>query len=263
MWIGRLCGALITSHLVLPAVAARENCPVTPLHDFVRRGQDLYLGEGHGTVESPMLVRCLVLTAMEHSKEPLIVSLEQDPSARDPNGEAWHGRDGRGSEAMWNLMQFLLLQEKAGRLELHLQLSFPIVFVPGEIPPKLDSGAYERSMGTPLREFAARGQLIALSGNMHSRRERIPIPQFSYDPAGAHVGPDVVHVDLEPGRGGAAWNCIAGGCGVHDLPSQTPFEGLPNTLIDGKPYGHDFVYLLPRVTASPPKYPGPGTPPGK
>ena len=48
----------------------------------------------------------------------LIVSLEQQDWARDPASEAWRGVDGRGSVAMWDSTQFLITQEKAGRLEL-------------------------------------------------------------------------------------------------------------------------------------------------
>jgi hypothetical protein len=228
----------------------------------VHRGQDLYLGEGHGTVESPALVRCLVIAALERGEKPLLVSLELDPSARDPKGDAWHGRDGRGSEAMWNLTQFLIEQEKAGRLELNLQLSFPPVFIAGETPPKLDFAAYERSIGIPLGELSTRGQLIALGGNVHSRKERIQMPQHSYYPAGHYLGSGVVHVDLESAGRGTAWNCNAEGCGIHIVPGQTTSIGMANTLVDGKPFDHDVVYLLPTVTASPPKLPPSSSPSG-
>jgi hypothetical protein len=45
---------------VLPGETADKTCTVTPLHEYIRFGQDLYLGEGHGTAEVPALVRCLV-----------------------------------------------------------------------------------------------------------------------------------------------------------------------------------------------------------
>ena len=66
------------------------------LDALVRQGKDLYLGEIHGTAEAPALVRCLVLTALEHPNGKLIVSLEQQDWARDPASEAWRGVDGRG-----------------------------------------------------------------------------------------------------------------------------------------------------------------------
>src|SRR5262245_36091030 len=43
------------------ACAADASCPRSGLHDLVERGRDLYLGELHGTVEVPALVRCLVV----------------------------------------------------------------------------------------------------------------------------------------------------------------------------------------------------------
>jgi hypothetical protein len=238
---------LLALPLSLPALSADQTCLRTPLHTFIERGQDLYLGELHGTVETPALVRCLVIAALERKGETLIVSLEQDPNARDLQSDAWRGQDGRGSAAMWELTDFLLEQEKLGRLTLHQHV--PTVF-----DNPYDPAAYERRMGSPLRELARRGLLIVLSGNAHSRKEPLPMPS-PYDPAGMYAGSDLIHVDIESASGGAAWNCMAGGCGVHELAGNTPFNHASNMLMDGKGFGHDFVYLLPQFTASPPKYP--------
>jgi hypothetical protein len=152
---------------------------------------------------------------------------------------------------MWNLTKFLLAQEKEGRIEFHQQLSMPAGSTSAE-PQVFDPAEYEKSMGSPLRELAARGRLIALSGNAHSRKERMP--QFSYDSAGMYAGPAVLHVDLEPAAGGAAWVCLPGGCRAHEVPRASWFNKPANTLIDGEQFGHDFVYLLPQMTASPPKF---------
>jgi hypothetical protein len=76
MWKSKVAAALSALYLAAPASAVDKSCSQTPLHDFVRRGQDLYLGELHGTVEVPALVRCLVIAAMENKGEPIIVSLE-------------------------------------------------------------------------------------------------------------------------------------------------------------------------------------------
>lgn len=237
--------------LASPTFASSEaNCSSGALDALVRQGKDLYLGEIHGTTEVPALLRCLVLTALEHPNGKLIVSLEQQDSARDPVGEAWRGTDGRSSVAMWELTQFLISQEKAGRLEFHQQLP-SAVLKPGESPPKYDPVEYERAMGAPLRELAARGQLIALSGNAHSRLERFP--GATYDPAGKYVGPDVVHVDLMTVAGGTAWTCLSSDCGLHARPGMGAMAGEAGTLTDGKWDGHDFIYWLPGSTASPPK----------
>jgi hypothetical protein len=94
-------------------------------------------------------------------------------------------------------------------------------------------------------------QLIALSGNAHSRKDPLPLPT-PYRPAGSYLPGTVVHVDLEPANGGTAWVCISE-CKIHEVPRNTPFAGPPNTLMDGAPYGHDFVYRLSTLTASPPR----------
>jgi hypothetical protein len=148
---------------------------------------------------------------------------------------------------MSELTEFLLEQEKLGRLTLHQHV--PTVF-----DNPYDPAAYERRMGSPLRELARRGLLIVLSGNAHSRKEPLPMPS-PYDPAGMYAGSDLIHVDIESASGGTAWNCMAGGCGVHEITGNTQFNHAANTLMDGKGFGHDFVYLLPQFTASPPKYP--------
>lgn len=253
MRLSRPAATLVALSLAIAGDAAERDCAATPLRDFLREGKDLYLGEGHGTNEAPAVVRCLVEFALKGRKEPLIVSLEQDPSARNLESDAWRGVDGRNSEAMWKLTRYLLEQEKAGRLELHMQISFPIPFEPDKTPPTLDFAAYDRNIGTSLHELAVRGQLIAYGGSMHSRKVRIPGMQPVYEPAGAYLGPEVIHVELAAAAGGTAWNCTAAGCGIHDVPPRTQFAGQPGSLLDGEPFGHDFVYRLPRVTASPPK----------
>ena len=248
MALQQLAPILLALIVALPVRSAEDACPRTPLHTLIERGQDLYLGELHGTVETPALMRCLVIAALERKGEKLIVSLEQEPAARDLQSAAWRGQDGRGSAAMWELTRFLLEQEKLGRLTLHQHN--PTVF-----DNPFDPAAYERRMGTPMRELARRGLLLALSGNAHSRKTPLPMPS-PYDPAGMYAGPDVMHVDVESAEGGSAWTCLSKHCGVNELPGNSPFNGSPNTLMDGKDYGHDFVYLLPGFTASPPKFPG-------
>src|SRR4029079_3591029 len=111
----------------LSVEASEPGCPPTKLDELVGRGQDLYFGELHGTVESPALIKCLVMVALRAKHEPLIVSLEQEPQRRDPASDLWSGKDGRSSQAMWELTQFLLEKEKQGLLTLHQQLGGPVL----------------------------------------------------------------------------------------------------------------------------------------
>jgi hypothetical protein len=180
MNVRQLALPLLALSLAMPALSADQACSRTPLHTFIERGQDLYLGEGHGTVEIPALFQCLVIAALERKKEPLIVSLEQHAQARDLQGDTWRGQDGRGSVAMWELTKFLLEQEKLGRLTLRQHV--PTVF-----DSPFDPAAHERRMGTPFAELSRRGLLLALSGNFHSRNAPIPMGP-PYDPAGMYAG---------------------------------------------------------------------------
>ncbi len=206
---------------VMPAHAG--DCQPGELGELVRKGKDVYLGEIHGSVEVPALVRCLIEVALASKPHKLYVSLEQQPFARDPSGDAWRGTDGRGSEAMWELTQYLIREEKAGRLKLHQQLSDVFSLEAGQTPPPYDPAAHEKNMGDPLRVLAARGQLIALSGNAHSASK--PFPGLAYQPAGAYAGPGVVHVAVMPAQGGTAWNCNESGCAEHAQPSSEPWRG--------------------------------------
>jgi hypothetical protein len=152
---------------------------------------------------------------------------------------------------MWELTQFLLREERAGRLEFHQQLP-AVVPLKGD-PPALDFVAYEKLMGEPLRALAARGRLIALSGNAHSRNQAIPA--LGYEPAGKYTGPDVLHIAVMAARGGTSWNCGAGHCGARALPVSGNQEAVAGTLTDGAWFGHDFIFWLDKMTSSAPKLP--------
>lgn len=247
----KLMTALLMAAFVLPARAG--DCATGELGDRVRKGADVYLGENHGSVEIPALVRCLIEVALSAKPRRLYVSLEQQPAAREPSNEVWRGTDGRASEAMWELTQYVLQQEKAGRLELHQQLPGSVMLEPGQSLPPHDQALTERNMGTPLREFAAHGQLIALSGMLHSARE--PLHGLPYQPAGAYAGPDVIHVAVQAVHGGTVWNCLDGKCAEHAQASMEAMAASPGSLTDGAWLGHDHIFWLDRFTASPPRYP--------
>jgi hypothetical protein len=102
---------------------------------LVREGKDIYLGEMHGSAEVPALVRCLIEVALASKHENLFVSLEQQPTARDPSSDLWRGTDGRASEAMWALTQYVIREEKAGHLEFHQQLPDVFTLEAGQNPP--------------------------------------------------------------------------------------------------------------------------------
>jgi hypothetical protein len=230
---------------------AAGQCERTPLDAYVEQGRDLLIGEQHGVVESPELVRCLVLTALSRKNaEPLVISIEHTPAARDLAGDDWKSRDGRSSAAMWELARFLFEQEKLGRLTVAFHMPVIHATRPEEIP---DSGGYEKLMGAPLRDLADKNQLIALVGNLHSRKSR---PGWlPYDPAGVYVGDAALHVSVENVLPGTAWGNINGEYKSSPSVSNLFADQKPGTLVDGKLVQHDLAYLVPRFTASGPKYP--------
>lgn len=236
-----LCG-LCTS----AAAASHRECAAQELLSLIDSGTDVYLGEYHGTAETPKLVACLIERAIARNAGVPILSLELPEEARDARGFFWEGQDGRSSMAMWNLLQSALAEEAQGKLRLHFQIGTKELHA----PTQQDS---ERSMGSAMNELATQGQLIAYGGNFHSRKSADGLP-IDLKPAGSFLAKDVVHISIEPGKSGNAWFCFGNqGCGIHELEAATSAAKKIDHLVADKEGGHDFIYFLGGMTASPPK----------
>ena len=237
---------------LLPNLAAAA-CPDDSGFQKLASFEHLYLGEAHGTQEVPQLVQCLVQSAIASKPASLAVSLEMPEDARSPDSWQWKSQDGRASQAMWRLHQWLQAQEAAGVLKLHHQQPT------GSYPDQAD---YEKAAGVGLNELMRKNaRVIVLSGNFHSRREPIEwMPNVR--PMGTYVGEGTVHVDLQALEGGTAWNCTSRSTGNAPPPPPTCAANtqlaLPRgdaragDLVDGRKFGHDYVYLMKSFTASPP-----------
>jgi hypothetical protein len=154
---------------------------------------------------------------------------------------------------MWRLYQWLQAQEAAGLLKLHHHM--PTTHYP-------DQADYEKDAGLALNALMKQNaRVIVLSGNFHSRREPNEwMPKVL--PMGTYVGEGTLHVDLHALEGGTAWNCTSRSTGNAPAPPPTcaanalPAIPIPGArvgdLIDGGKSGHDYVYLLKSVSASPP-----------
>jgi hypothetical protein len=233
-----------------PAAAA---CPDDAAFKKLASFEHLYLGETHGTEEVPQLVQCLVQSAIAARPQSLVVSLEMPDDARRPDSLQWEGRDGRASQAMWRLHQWLQAQEAAGVLKLHHHL-------PTDRYP--DQADYEKAAGLALNALMRQtARVIVLSGAFHSRREPVPwMPHVR--PMGTFVGEGTVHVELRALEGGTAWEGRSTAppgekppppvYAAHSQPAMPPGSGNPGDLIDGKSAGHDYIYLIRSFTASPP-----------
>jgi len=197
-------------------------------------------------------VQCLTQAALDRGAKSLVVSLELPNPDKAEGKNYWQSNhDGKSSKAMWQLFQWLRVQESTGRLTIHYQY---------DSTPWAGQAAYERHVGEGLKALIDQGHaLIAYGGNFHSRREVAPfLPGVV--PTGAVVGPAILHVDVEAAEGGTAWDCrqaLVGGmdCAIHDVhPFDAP-GARSGDLIDGAAVGHDRLYLLQRFTASVPQFP--------
>lgn len=226
-----------------PAIHA-EVCPGDPMLRRITDMGNVYIGELHGTQESPAFLRCLVSYEIAHGVKPLTVSVEFAESARDMNAPDWRANDGRTSVAMASLLQWLMAEETRGHINLHFQRG------------KVDSvDDFDHRVGVAIRELATKGHVIAYSGNFHNMK--VAPPGINVVPAGAYVGPAFTHIAIVDVNGGTAWFSRADGTGVHQLVPKRAGYGKPGTLVDGRENGYDFMYLIPTFTASPPSNPAP------
>lgn len=246
-WVTALAGLASLAHASLTtpphAFTASDHtsiaCPsAQKLQPLLQLG-NIYLGELHGTVESPNLVRCLADAEVAAGVAPLFVSLELPNFARDTGDRTWAGVDGRTSQAMMSLVNHLEALEKQGKLTLDFQLT----------GKEQNAVQMNKQVGEHLRDLAAKGRLIALGGNLHSQRKQAMIPSLAFAPAGAFVGDGVKTVMIVHARDGTAWNCTET-CGAHKDKGLTGIKA--GELVDGSAYGHDYLYSLDQVTASPP-----------
>ena len=228
----------ISLALLLPCASAAACPPSAAIEKILSLGS-VYIGELHGTSQSPDLVRCLAEASIARHIRPLTVSLEIPPDAVDPTSLFWRGEDGRASEAMFALVGYLKAQQDAGLLRLHFQ----------DLRGDQRSPDNDERAGKEIASLAAEGRVIALSGNFHSRHTA-PGEDVARRPTGDFVGSSVKTIYLTTVRGGSAWVCMAGICGVHAIPPNN-VHGIYE-LADGAQVGHDWIFPMEQFTASPP-----------
>jgi len=222
-------------------------CPDEALLEQLLSFGDLFLGEIHGTVETPKLVQCLVERALQNPGEPVIVSVEQSELARDAGSPIWKhddsGReDGRSSEAMFALVMDLVDKEREGLIKLHFQHG-------GLSRPSAEA------IGLELKDLSERGLVIALAGGAHSMKNVPAGSPLAVLQEGPHVGPNFTHINIGTAGGGSFWACVPIAentepqCGVRQTAPRSATAGA---LVPDATTGHDYVLYLERFTASPP-----------
>jgi hypothetical protein len=220
-------------------------------------------GEQHGTQESPKVFGDLVCALSKTRK--VVVGLEFATTAqpdldryiRSDGGpeavkaflasEIWTDefKDGRSSEAMFELVDSLRQLSAAGKIER------VVAFKP---VTRAKAGEYEVRMTNNLRKAAGRDEtVIALVGNIHALRTHWAAVGIPYMPmAGLLPGSATATISIYP-DGGSQWACVKE-CGPNSLG---PSRGLGGRrLVFGKAPDRAYSAVLftgGAATASPPK----------
>lgn len=226
--------------------------------------QVVWVGEMHGTAETPAAFGDLVCDALAHGKN-VTVGLElasQSQAAVDAILEAgdlgiaerqllatpnWHMFfDGRSSQAMLDLLVRLR----------GLRAEYPSLRVVAiENPWQNAPGAKDVAVANGVKALVKRGPadvLLVLTGNMHAMK-RSPV---AYPTAASLLPPAEVFSLLVTARGGQSWQMTGAGCGAQPLGTQdkdsTRNFGVYADTSYAK-YGFDGVLALGKpTTASPP-----------
>lgn len=285
-WKGILfCGVLLLAAGCAPrsgAVAAPEAAPaaqslacreVEGLEPLLAPGAGVLLGEMHGTAESPAFASNAACLALREDL-PVTVALEipREEEARvetflaSAGGEAdraallaspfWSReyQDGRSSAAILDLLDELRRLRGPGR-QLRVALIDRL-----EMPAK--PAERDRWMAEALaRAFDANpgGVVISLTGNVHSRVGRGTPWNPDYEPAGfvlLQLKPNLKITSLDVVYpNGTAWVCTsaeASSCQVRKLGGKGDGQGERVVLHSEVTNGHNGIYHVKTLTASPP-----------
>jgi hypothetical protein len=228
-----------------PYQSGSFECPPHQALDPLLDLGSLYIGEVHGTAETPQLVECIIERAVR-TKKNVIVSLELPSSAQSPNAPFWSKKDGRASQAMWVLLRSLLAMQHDGKLAVKFQ----------EGPNDSRTSHFDKKVGAQLRDLSEHGYLIAYGGNFHAMRTTAHVADKASPvlaTAADFVGKNVHLVRIEAVRGGSAWMCLAQKpCGPEPVPPSPVPEAAAGHVVDGGAYGYDKVYFVDQYSASAP-----------
>jgi len=250
------------------AVMLPGSCASVPGSDALWRDEVrfVFVGETHGTAETPAAFAGLTCQALAHG--PVIVALEfpvsmqpvLDAAMVAPSDEAaraailgWESgpfrfHDGRGSEAMLDLLLRLRAMRLAGR-PLTVVASVP------ESPRVQGFGqSYAELDRAAVWVAAARSQpdarVVVLVGRVHAEKARRVGSTIGL-PAAAHIRPEESLSLTVAQQGGRAWVCREE-CGETTLLAVDPLDLRGVVLTSDKGPAFDGMLALGPMSASPP-----------
>ncbi len=234
----------------------------------------VFIGDMHGTVESPAFLRDLACHAM-NSGRPLVVAMEYD-AADQPvldqflstsseeqatrlltGTRHWTGnRDGRASAAMRDALL---------SIRRHARLGAEVELVAYDGKSMAIETRDSASAEFITRKRAADGDApfwIVFGGNVHARKTRgltgpgVPAGYENHEPLGYLIRDwRLIHLNAQY-RGGASWGCRGGpdDCAVlqHGPSCTADCPTHPIIRITGMHPAYDGVYDVGSLTPSPP-----------
>ena len=229
----------------------------------------VFVGETHGTVETPAAYADLVCAALEQG--PVVVSLEYSVEfqptldafmeadteaearavlAAYPHGPFVH-HDGRGSEAMLDLLLRLraMLREAADMTVVASVPNSPRVEGFRQSYAEMDRAVLwsRQAMAQP------QARVLALVGRVHAEKiRRVGSPLGL--PAAAHIRPEETLSLTLAHQGGEAWMCLDE-CGAAPVPTTDDLAARGVVLAPQQNGRFDGLLALGPVTASPPVKP--------
>lgn len=272
-----LCALALISCSQLPD-AGKLTCGPIDGVEQVLRTPGVFIGDMHGTEESPAFLRDLSCHVVK-SGRPLVVAMEYDArdqavldtflttpdeaSATDLLVSTIHWRenmDGRASPAMRDALQAIRRYARAGgKVEL-LPYDLPVATWQERDKVSAEFITKKHAKDGPQKFW------IVFGGNVHARKDK-GLPMAGYDnhePLGYQIRDwNLVHLDAGY-RGGTGWGCVGGpdrvNCSVRELGSACTGADCPihaRIRLDApgtRDHAYDGYYEVGRLTASPPLF---------
>ena len=215
-------------------------CEAAQLEKFITNSSGIYIGELHGSNETPKIVECIIRKSIKTGK-PIIASIEMPPCAIDENCYFWKGQDGRASYAMKKFVANIKNLQKTNE---NFQIDFMGVCY-GEASQVLQ----EKCTGEHINSLTNKGFVIAYGGNFHAMRKSLPGLE-SLATAGYYVSKEILTINISAKNGGSFWGCAETSCGIQHIEKDKKCNS--NKLIKDNDGFYDYKLCISKITFSKP-----------
>lgn len=215
-------------------------CKNLQIEKSIFQAKGIYIGELHGTNETPKLVECIVRESIKSGK-PVIVSIEMPPCAIDEKCNFWNGKDGRAS---YSMKKFVSEINELQRTSKNLEVDFMGVCY-GEASQLLQ----EKCTGEHINSLTSKGFVIAYGGNFHAMRKSPPGLE-NLATAGSYVSKEIITINIGAKNGGSFWGCAETACGIQHIKKDK--HCISNSLIKDYDGFYDYKLCVRKITFSKP-----------